>query len=60
MLNPVHLITTKRDGHALPADDLKGLIDAYTRGEVPDYQMSAFLMASSMPWRNDAIRKALI
>ncbi len=60
MFNPVHLITTKRDGHALSPDDLKGLIDAYTRGDVPDYQMSAFLMASFLQGMDDAMRKALI
>ncbi len=46
MINPVRLITAKRDGQALPADALKALIDAYTSGDVPDYQMSAFLMAA--------------
>ena len=46
MLNPVRLITAKRDGEALSADDLTAFIDAYTDGTVPDYQMSAFLMAA--------------
>lgn len=45
MFNPVQLITAKRDGHALPRTSIVALIEAFTRGEVPDYQMSAFLMA---------------
>ena len=45
-VNPVRLIAAKRDGDALPDDDVKALVDAYTNGTVPDYQMSAFLMAA--------------
>ena len=59
MINPVALITAKRDGEALPTDDLKGLIDAYTRGDVPDYQMSAFLMASFLRGMNGQETAAL-
>jgi len=44
-LNPVRLIAAKRDGEALSDADLRALIDGYTDGSVPDYQMSAFLMA---------------
>ncbi len=45
-LSPVDLIVRKRDGDALSADAITRLIDAYTAGDVPDYQMSAFLMAA--------------
>ena len=45
-LNVVRLITQKRDGGAVAPDDLAALVDAYTAGEVPDYQMAAFLMAA--------------
>ncbi len=45
-LNPVSLITRKRDGAALAASEITDLIAAYTRGDVPDYQMAAFLMAA--------------
>ena len=41
----VELIRKKRNGNALEADELKALVDAYTADELPDYQMSAFLMA---------------
>lgn len=39
------LIELKRDGHELAPDAIRWLITAYTRGEVPDYQMSAMAMA---------------
>lgn len=42
---PVELIRRKRDGETLSDDTIQGFIQAYTDGEVPDYQMSAFLMA---------------
>src|SRR5690606_32426541 len=41
----VELIEAKRDGKKLDSDQIAWLIDAYTRGEVPDYQMSAMAMA---------------
>lgn len=39
------LIARKRDGEALAASEIEALVSAYTTGEVPDYQMSAFAMA---------------
>ncbi len=44
-MRTVDLIHRKRDGEELDAPEISHLIDAYTRGEIPDYQMSAFLMA---------------
>ncbi|MEZ4702079.1 MAG: thymidine phosphorylase [Rhodothermales bacterium] len=44
--NPVQLILAKRAGHEIEPADLRAFIEAYTVGDVPDYQMSAFLMAS--------------
>ena len=40
------LIERKRDGGALEPDEWRSLIAAYTAGRVPDYQMSALLMAA--------------
>jgi pyrimidine-nucleoside phosphorylase len=58
-INPVSLLTQKRDGHALASNDIHALIQAYTAGQVPDYQMSAFLMASFLNGLDDAEAAAL-
>lgn len=39
------LIGKKRDGGELTAAEIRWMIDGYTRGEIPDYQMSAMCMA---------------
>ena len=39
------LLDRKREGLELPPSDIHELIAAYTRGDVPDYQMAAFAMA---------------
>jgi len=44
-MRTVDLIHRKRDGEELLPEEISYLVDAYTRGEIPDYQMSAFLMA---------------
>jgi pyrimidine-nucleoside phosphorylase/thymidine phosphorylase len=44
-MRTVDLIHRKRDGEELAVDELQFLVDGYTRGDIPDYQMSAFLMA---------------
>jgi pyrimidine-nucleoside phosphorylase len=41
----IDVIRKKRDGVELSAADIEGLVAAYTRDEVPDYQVSAWLMA---------------
>jgi pyrimidine-nucleoside phosphorylase len=41
----VELIEIKRDGGTLPDDAIEWLIAAFTKGEVPDYQMTAMSMA---------------
>lgn len=43
------LIRLKRDGGEMPPEHINFLIDGYTRGEIPDYQVSALLMA--ILWR---------
>src|SRR6266536_3904547 len=45
----VELIRKKRDGEVLSTAEIDWLVDQYTRGRVPDYQMSAWLMA--VYWR---------
>jgi len=39
------LIERKRDGQELAPNEIGALIDGFTRGEIPDYQMSAWAMA---------------
>lgn len=39
------LIIKKRDGHRLSTAEIRFLVDGYVRGDIPDYQMAAFLMA---------------
>jgi len=58
-VNPVHLLTQKRDGQSIPAHDIEALVAAYTAGDVPDYQMSAFLMAAFLNGLDDAEAAAL-
>lgn len=42
----VELIRKKRDGHELTREEMEAIVAGYTRGDFPDYQVSAFLMAS--------------
>ena len=41
----VDLIEKKRDGMELTAGEISFVVDGYTKGDIPDYQMSAFTMA---------------
>jgi pyrimidine-nucleoside phosphorylase len=45
-MRTVDLIHRKRDGEELSPAEIQYLVDGYTRGEIPDYQISAFLMAT--------------
>ncbi|MGN0855289.1 MAG: thymidine phosphorylase [Kiritimatiellia bacterium] len=39
------IIDKKREGHALGSAEIREFIEGFTRGEIPDYQMSALAMA---------------
>lgn len=45
-MRTVDLIRRKRDGEELSPEEITFLIDNYNSGQIPDYQMSAFLMAT--------------
>lgn len=44
-MRAVDIIAAKRDGKELSHEEIRYLIEGYVRGEIPDYQVSAFLMA---------------
>lgn len=44
-MNVTRLIRQKRDGHALSADEIRFIVDSYSRGHLPDYQKAAWAMA---------------
>ena len=41
----IDVIRKKRDAIELSREEIEGLVNAYTRGDIPDYQVSAWLMA---------------
>ncbi len=41
----IDVIRKKRDGGELSRDEIDYLVNSYTRGDIPDYQVSAWLMA---------------
>ncbi len=44
-MNTYEIIKKKRDGHSLSRTEIDYLINGFTAGDIPDYQMAAFLMA---------------
>jgi pyrimidine-nucleoside phosphorylase len=46
MTDPRDVIATKRDGKSLGEAELDEFVQGYARGDIPDYQASAFLMAA--------------
>jgi pyrimidine-nucleoside phosphorylase len=44
-MRTVDLIQRKRGGEELTPEEIEFLVEGYTSGDIPDYQMSAFLMA---------------
>ena len=49
------LIEKKRDGERLTGAEITFLVDGYTKGDIPDYQMAAFCMA--VVWRGMDMRE---
>jgi pyrimidine-nucleoside phosphorylase len=45
-IRAIDLIRKKRDGHELSRAEIEYLVRGYTLGQIPDYQISAWLMAA--------------
>ena len=64
MIRSAELIQRKRDGKELSREEIRDLVLAYVRDEVPDYQMSAFLMAvyfrGLSPGETHALTEAMV
>lgn len=52
-MNIVEIINKKRLGENLTKEEIKYVIDNYVSGELPDYQISALLMAICLKGMND-------
>ncbi|MBE6658637.1 MAG: thymidine phosphorylase [Ruminococcaceae bacterium] len=48
------VIAKKRDGRVLSDAEIRAVIDGYTAGRIPDYQVSAWLMAIYLRGMNEA------
>src|SRR5215468_2558468 len=59
-MRPQDLIEKKRDRKELTRDEIAFLVRGYTRDEIPDYQMAAWLMAAFLNGMSDAETKALV
>ncbi len=59
-MRPQDLIEKKRDRKELSRDEIAFLIRGYTRDEIPDYQMAAWLMAGFLNGLTDAETQALV
>lgn len=44
-MNMVSIIQKKKDGRPLSKEEIKWFVDGYVKGDIPDYQVSALLMA---------------
>ena len=45
MITAKLLLDKKREGHALGSAEIRELVEGFTQGAIPDYQMAAFAMA---------------
>lgn len=51
-MNTVELIRKKRDGKSLTDEEIKYLVSNFTKGKIPNYQFSSFLMAAYLKGLN--------
>ena len=59
MLDPREFIRVKRDGRSHAPDDLRAFVAAYAAHQIPDYQVSAWLMASYLNGLDESETEAL-
>ncbi|HDR7375295.1 MULTISPECIES: pyrimidine-nucleoside phosphorylase [Bacillus] len=55
----VDLIAKKRDGQALTTEEINFIVEGYTNGDIPDYQVSSLAMAIFFQDMNDQERADL-
>src|SRR5271168_2363196 len=58
-MRTVDLVLRKRGGDELSVEEIQYLVNGYTSGEIPDYQMSALLMATFFSGMTDRELSAL-
>lgn len=58
-MRAVDLIIKKRDRFSLSKEEIVFMIDGYTKGDIPDYQMSAWMMAILLNGMNEVETKDL-
>lgn len=58
-MNTIEIIRKKRDKHSLTKEEIEFLVSSYTKGKIPDYQFSAFLMAAFLNGLNKTETAAL-
>jgi pyrimidine-nucleoside phosphorylase len=59
VLDPRAFLREKREGRAHAPDDLRAFIAGHARGEIPDYQASAWLMAAFLNGLDESETQAL-
>jgi pyrimidine-nucleoside phosphorylase len=58
-MNPVDIIVKKRDGGELTPGEIRYFVDGFVRGDIPDYQASAWAMTVFFRGMSDAETTAL-
>jgi pyrimidine-nucleoside phosphorylase len=58
-MRPLDLVRKKRDGGEHSPEEISFLVESFTAGDMPDYQMSAWLMAVLLRGMSDAETAAL-